>query len=315
MTKIMNMNTNNQQQPFHENEVQPENQQKKKFRKRGLFSTVAILAVLALCFFAYTRLNNSPFSKTDVISLDNVTKMNITASANLFIVPTTGTDVKVSINGTSTATPNYQASKNGNNLSIKFNKDPNVGVHLFNYNMTIEVPKSFVGDFSSQTSSGSTEFSLTNLGDVSISSSSGSIDISPLKCKELAVSASSGQIHVASLDADTAELKASSGKIKVRDILHTNLKASSSSGGLDIQYADFNNNVKLDCSSGNIDLTLPRNSNFAIDAKTSSGNINCDFAVTPSSDKHNKLNGRTAPSAKNNIVLNASSGNVTVKSN
>lgn len=152
--------------------------------------------------------------------------------------------------------------------------------------------------------------------EITVDASSGSINISSLTATKAAdIKSSSGSVTIESLDAGKSNINCSSGKITVHDVRDTNLKAKSSSGSIDIGYTNFgvNSDVDLDASSGAISLTLPKFSEFILDAKANSGSIHCDFDILASSAERNKLIGRTEGNAKNNVTLHASSGSIEVK--
>ena len=79
-----------------------------------------------------------------------------------------------------------------------------------------------------------------------------------------------------------------------------------------VKYTDFDNNIAIDSSSGDIKITLPADSNFELDSETSSGRIICDYPITISGGQdRNQLEGIVG-SGVNKIHLEVSSGDISI---
>ena len=79
-----------------------------------------------------------------------------------------------------------------------------------------------------------------------------------------------------------------------------------------MEYKNFNNNVDLQASSGRIELKLPDNAEFKLNARASSGRITCKFPITVSGEKKDNYLAGTVKSDKNSVTLNTSSGNINI---
>jgi len=148
----------------------------------------------------------------------------------------------------------------------------------------------------------------------SIKSTSGDIIFKNLTSDNLAISSSSGSIKGDTVNSKDTLLSSTSGDMKL-STFKGNIDQKTSSGKVLITYSEFNNNVKLSSTSGDITLNLPKDSQFKLNAETTSGDINCSFPITiqEKSKKDNLLIG-TVGSDKNSIEVTASSGDVDINS-
>lgn len=149
----------------------------------------------------------------------------------------------------------------------------------------------------------------------SIKSTSGDIAFKNLTTDNLAISSSSGIINGDTINSKDTSLSSTSGDMKL-NTFKGNIDQKTSSGKVLITYSEFNNNVKLSSTSGDITLNLPKDAQFKLNSKTTSGDINCSFPITvqEKSKKDNLLIG-TVGSDKNSIEVTASSGDVNITSN
>jgi lia operon protein LiaG len=123
-----------------------------------------------------------------------------------------------------------------------------------------------------------------------------------------------GDLEASGLHTKASKMNASLGKIEAKDFTG-DLTTDNLSGDTEIQYATFNNTVDVHSNLGRVQLSLPKASNFYMDAESKLGSINCDFPVTITGSKsENKLIG-TVGSNKNNIKLNVATGDIDVKYN
>jgi hypothetical protein len=219
-------------------------------------------------------------------------------------------------------------SKTGNILQIQTKypdrpKDINVSV---NYSLwipdkaSIKV-KSVSGDVTAQGIGGTFEGNITS-GDAVLSKMAGGVD-----CRTV-----SGEIEVEDVTSDvdakvvsgdirasrikgSVEAETTSGLIRLRDISEAKtVRAKVLSGGISYEgqvYAGGKYN--LETLSGSIEMVLPANSAFELDAEAFSGTVNTDFEITMSG----KLSRREVRGVVNNggasIRLKTFSGNIRLR--
>ncbi len=103
-------------------------------------------------------------------------------------------------------------------------------------------------------SSGAIEFSANVTKTLSAKTSSGKIELAGMKPSALTVQASSGKLELCDIVCDTLVLKTSSGKAELENIRLTTLTAQAHSGAVELENVVAAGSIKIDTSSGNIDL-------------------------------------------------------------
>lgn len=124
-------------------------------------------------------------------------------------------------------------------------------------------------------------------GDSEASTSTGTIRIGKIT-GNIEASTGTGSINVDELRASDSRIKSNTGSIKVHNMTgNTVIKGGTTSVWVD--YAEFNNNsIDIQTNTGRIDLGLPKESKFYLDAKTNTGSVNCEFPVTINNTDDNK---------------------------
>lgn len=145
-------------------------------------------------------------------------------------------------------------------------------------------------------SSGSIRADQLTGGELLLKATSGKITVETVEAVRGRISASSGDIVLHSAVAGDLELVLSSGDLEMGTLKSdtTSIKTSGdstienaagaityrgSSGKISLKMAQLDAPVDIDLSSGDINLTLPRNSAFDLQMDTSSGSKNSDFDI------------------------------------
>lgn len=181
-----------------------------------------------------------------------------------------------------------------------------------------------------------------------ILSTSGYIKISTVECAENTISSTSGDIYIDEVNGDL-ELSATSGYLNVGTIngdlnmngtsgdqevkaITGNLNMESSSGYLSVYEligpGNFHsvsgdikvnlkqkiNDLEIGSTSGEVYVTLPKNSSFTFDANSTSGNISTFFDEHLSFNKRQtSANGTIGTQADKQINITTTSGDITIR--
>lgn len=141
---------------------------------------------------------------------------------------------------------------------------------------------------------------------------SGDFSINRLECKEGKFDASSGDIELKEIIAGKIKSEAVSGTIKVK-MVNGSAELKTSSGDINAEFEKNFESIKAQSASGDICLTIPSDSEFALDAKTVSGVIKCkDFPVSIISSGDRELVGNVG-SGRSELKVNTTSGNILIK--
>ncbi|MGD6842831.1 LiaG family protein [Bacillus infantis] len=177
--------------------------------------------------------------------------------------------------------------------------------------LSIYIPENYDKDLDINLGSGDFEFAGNDpikLREVSLDMSSGDVKLGSLDVREFELNGASGELFISSLKAGEADLEISSGSTII-DSLEGRLEAGIASGELDIKMKKLTAPIDLDVSSGDVQLDLPDNASFALDAHYSSGEIRADFALDEKEIKDNRILGRHKE-GKHEIKVDVSSGDV-----
>jgi lia operon protein LiaG len=179
--------------------------------------------------------------------------------------------------------------------------------------LSIYIPLNYDKDLDINLGSGGFEFAGNEpikLRDVSLDMSSGDIMLGDLQVREFELNGASGELFISSLNAGEADLEISSGSTVI-DSLEGRLEAGIASGELDIRMKKLTAPIALDVSSGDVQLDLPDNASFTLDAHYSSGDIRTDFTMDEKEVKDSRIIGTNKEGA-HEIKIDVSSGDVRI---
>lgn len=260
----------------------------------------------------------------DQISTRNMTGINEividNSSTDINIIPEDRDNIeahlygKVSISSKGNI-PKLTVTSTGDKLTIKNNKEETAvaGIYSSNLKLDIRIPKNYEKDIYIDSSSGNINIHDLKLDNYKCKLSSGDTEMKDLRVEDLFYEASSGDFKGENIETKAGQFKASSGGINISGF-SGKLKVRTNSGEIKIDYKEFNNDVELQASSGDVELNLPLNAEFYLDAEVSSGDIECIFPITikDTGDK-NRLSG-TVKSDKNKVRIKTNSGDIRVNS-
>jgi lia operon protein LiaG len=262
---------------------------------------------------------NQTIDDTKTSNLAGINEIDVdVSSSTINIIPEGTSQVKAHFYGDVTSSSDYskpeiQCYQSGNTLVIKEvdNNDLNFGYSNSNVKLDVYIPSDYNKDAKLVSASGDINVNGYKFSKLDCNLSSGTLNMNNVSADTFNYSNSSGDLKADTLTTNTTTLDSSSGSINI-NMFSGNLTSESSSGDSNIAYANFNNNIDMHSSSGEIVLTLPNSAQFNLDADASSGDITCDFPITVSgkNDDH-KLQGFVG-NGKNNIKLDGSSGDIKI---
>jgi DUF4097 and DUF4098 domain-containing protein YvlB len=171
----------------------------------------------------------------------------------------------------------------------------------------LQVPKGAVLDL--KTSNG--KISVTGpAGDTTAQTSNGGVDVKGSQGK-VALRSSNGPLTAESVKG-TIELDTSNGKI---DIVSSDgvVKAHTSNGGIRFKGRAIQGHYSFRTSNGPIDLLLPSDSSFQLDAETSNSGIDTDFPIQRSSEESERTRLRGAVGKNPTVTITAHTSNGRIK--
>lgn len=263
--------------------------------------------------------SNYDINEEKTSSLNGINSISInTSSTGINIIPSNETGLKAQLKGNVVSSspysnPELECYASGSTVYVNVKNKTTVTFGFFSSTLKLDVyiPSNYAENLKVNSSSGSINIKGMKLSRLECNSSSGSISINDIAADEFICNSSSGSLRGDGLTTKSSRITSSSGSKRITRFVG-DLKATSSSGSTRIEYVSFENNLDIDSSSGSVEIKLPENSQFYLDATSSSGRISTRFPVTVigSNDKH-QLKG-TVGSDKNKVKIHTSSGSINI---
>jgi lia operon protein LiaG len=259
------------------------------------------------------------------VALDGIETIDVrTSSTDVYLTSSEGDTVDIRLHGTVYAgqiesVPALAAKRNGETLGISQERRDGrkwfLGFFSSDLILEIEVPSRYRGTLVVNTSSADVAINNQILSKLSAETSSGDMNLHSIQAAAVEMKSSSGDQTVAGMHAETARLTSSSGEIRVTD-LQGGAGAESSSGDISLSYSEFDADLRVRSSSGDVELYLTDTAEFRLQARASSGDIDCSFPVTVSEaddeSRRNRLSG-TVGQGTHNVTVQTSSGDITIR--
>ncbi|MEJ8553130.1 DUF4097 family beta strand repeat-containing protein [Tepidibacter sp. Z1-5] len=258
----------------------------------------------------YNNLDQEKVEKIDVINQISIEA----SSSDINIIPEDRANIKAHFYGNviSTFKPELETKINGKELLIFVKRPKSYSIFNSDLKLDIFVPKNYKEniDINSSSSNINIQNELT-LNNLFIDVSSGDASLKDLNIKNLKYDSSSGTLIGDNIVTDSTCIDLSSGNVELNNFTG-DLKGESSSGSVEVNYNIFDNNIDLDTSSGTVNIELPDDAKFYLDAECSSGNIECGFPImVRGKQEDNTLRGIVG-NDKNKIIINTSSGDINI---
>jgi lia operon protein LiaG len=247
-----------------------------------------------------------------------------TSSTDVFLGAGEGNTIVTHLHGTvytgqADAIPALAAEEAGEVIAISTERKDGLrwvlGFFSSDLILEIQIPNQYRGALVVHTSSGDVEISDQILSELSVETSSGTMQLHSIQAATITLDSSSGDQTVEGINAGHSQMSSSSGEIQVKD-LQGGAKAESSSGDITLRYGEFDSDLEVRSSSGDVELFLTEAAEFHVEARASSGDIDCAFPVTlsgaDSEMRRNRLFG-TVGEGTHKVVVQTSSGDITIR--
>lgn len=292
---------------------------------------VVSLGIAAVLFFATDMAGSfKPGSGITVeernsFGIGGIDQINVqTSSTDVYVATVDGDAVDLWLHGTVYTgepddVPALAAGKSGELLEISLERKDGrkwvLGFYSSDLVLEIRIPQSYRGALNVNSSSGDVEIRDQNLSELSVQTSSGDLRLNSIQASTITMKSSSGDHTAEGLDAGRATMNSSSGEIRVKD-LQGETEAESSSGDISLSYLEFDTNLEVRSSSGDVTLHLTDTAQFRVEARTSSGDIDCAYPVTlgdaDNEMRKNRLSG-TVGAGTQQVSVKTSSGDITIR--
>ena len=255
--------------------------------QKNLIVVIILLGAFLLLISVPSLLS---FGKQTVELTDDIDVIEIDVSGiSTTIIPEKRDNVEAELDGNGTV----QVKKSGNSIEVDYKRK---WYQAFGFlkrpKLTIYLPDDYHRD-------------------LAIEVGSGNINSKNLSIQNLELDVHSGNINMNHITAQTGILDVRSGNI---DLQHYTgqLEADVSSGNLSIQMDELKDSVKVDVSSGHVELDLPDDADFTLDGNVSSGFISSSLPLKNKQESKQELKGING-TGEHYVDLNVSSGKIEVK--
>jgi lia operon protein LiaG len=275
---------------------------------------VTSLAVAAILFFTtggyrgwdWTEPGGIEVKESESFSLQGLAEINVqTSSIDVLVIESPGSSLELLLHGSvftgrKEAIPHLSAVQRDDVLEVTTQQEDGkkfvVGFFSSDLVLELRVPAAYSER-------------------VVVRTSSGDIELSSLRVSTLTTETSSGDQLLEDLEVQQSQLTSTSGRIRA-EAFRGAARAKSSSGDITLSYEAFDGDLEIRSSSGDVRLFLTDEADFRLQAKASSGDIQCDFPVTlagaGSEMSNNTLNGLIGEGA-HQVMVTTSSGDITIR--
>ncbi|WP_234122735.1 DUF4097 family beta strand repeat-containing protein [Clostridium hydrogenum] len=255
-------------------------------------------------------------SKT--MQLDGIDEISIDLSAGNVKFNNEGTNaIKVKVDGTITSSsstkPQLKCYKQGGILYIELIRDHGIifGDYSQNIDVNISLPTAYRNNMKIVSSAGDVDISGYEFKALNCKLSAGSLVMNNMSADKFTYKNYAGDLKADNLKTKSSEVRASAGKIQITGFTG-DIEGNNSAGDTDIQYNKFNNNIDLTATAGQIELTLPKDSKFKLDAAASVGSIESNFSGINVSGEISKSASGEIGKSNNIIKLKNTAGNIKI---
>jgi lia operon protein LiaG len=178
------------------------------------------------------------------------------------------------------AIPRLVAERRGSAIDIRLERKRrwNLGWHWGTLALEVTVPKGYAGKVSAKGVSAKIELADHAFGGLSLSTVSGEVSLGTVRTSDFEMHTTSGRFRAAGVMAERSELSSISGEMEVKSLSGI-LRAHSVSGEVSLGFVSTPAFADVTSTSGEVSLRLPANAGFQLDARSTSGQVTCDFPI------------------------------------
>ncbi|NLW22545.1 MAG: DUF4097 domain-containing protein [Tissierellia bacterium] len=191
------------------------------------------------------------------------------------------------------------------NLKSNFNST-NIDLHL-----DIIIPSTYTDNLNIKSDLGSIHIEDLELNKLYVMGELGNINIKNTYVVELDASSSLGKISIEDVYSKENKLVTDLGSISVKNVTG-DLEVKTDLGRIELEYHELSSNINAKSNSGNIEIILPKKSNFTLDANTGLGSIDTNFPLDTMEKSNTKVTGKVGSGA-NGITLSVDLGSISIK--
>ena len=207
-----------------------------------------------------------------------------TVSSDLIVARGSGGNLEAQLSGTALtdreeALPRLELRREGDLLRVRVEHRPAfVFVPVPKLVLRVLLPQGYGRELALSTVSGDIEVPDGSWASLELKTTSGEVRAGAVKAERFALRTVSGELQAVSIEAGSLELASTSGDLRVAG-LSGDLRAKSVSGRIDLAWSRLDDAVSVSSTSGDVRLGLPAEASFRLDARSTSGRLQCAFPI------------------------------------
>jgi len=253
-----------------------------------------------------------PLEKTDRIEVGVV-------STDVVIRAGEGDSIEAWFHGTVSAPspdniPHLRVDRRGNTVRaiVEWKNRPTTSGWRGDTILEVSVPSKYTGALSAESVSGDMKLEDHDYEQLMLKTTPGDIEVDSVKAARLDARTTSGDASVRKLTTEHVEFYSVSGDVDMRAITG-DARVHTTSGDVELSFARAPGTVAVETISGDVRLRMPSDAGFTLDARSTSGEVTCDFPITITGSHkgvgENSLAGQVG-SSKGNITVRTLSGDI-----
>jgi len=233
-------------------------------------------------------------NKHESIDSKGIQELNIKADQGDINIQKSNDDkIDISLTGQATKNPDkiLTTSVEGSALNIRVNSEITAGINLVknDYKLVVRVPEK-------------------TYDQIKLKNSFGNIDLNDIESKNLEVVTVNGDVTANGFKGEQYMFKSWLGKVDLSNMSGQG-KVDQSNGAVNILLSDLTKNLEVDSSLGAVDIKVPSNSNFRLEAKTLNNRYDIKLPMTFTKRSDTQVIGNTANAGTDAPLLNVNASN------
>ncbi len=253
-----------------------------------------------------------PAAGVELVSIDTV-------SDSVRIVDGKGDEIEAWLHGTARspdAVPQLFADLRGSTADIRleYPRPSMRGFHWSKLVLEVSVPRGYRGKLTARSVSASIDVADHAYSALALSSTSGSIRVASVSAAEFSAHTTSGSVHAVAVNAEQSEASSVSGSIRIGS-LSGDLTTHTTSGSIKVACRKTPDRLDAKSTSGSVDLSLPADASFTLEARSTSGTVTCKFPIAITEDRRgggsHVLSGKVG-SGSGRVLARTTSGSIRI---
>ena len=287
---------------------------------KKLFLFVLILLALFVVYESgtFAKITWNPWSGGKASTGEKISGVDVievdASGVGVTIVPHKGDSVDAELEGKGSVT----VQKRGSTIHVDYKRENSFGFFNFKNNkVTVYVPEDFNEKMVLNSGAGNIKFEGKSshepfqLEELTLKVGAGNITLKNIEAESFVGNIVSGNVRADYLVVGDGKFDLKSGNVNVKQFVGP-LEAKVTSGNFTLEMAEMTGDVSVKVTSGRMDLELPKDADFTLNGKVSSGNVSVRHPMTVVKETRSEVAG-TNGDGTFSVDVQVTSGSMTVR--